>query len=204
MSFENLFIRSKKSIGGIELDAVLTESHANSIRLTRNPIELGADITDHSIIQLKRINIVARVSDTPLGAASFAEIIDFVSGLFGTSTSENITRSEAAYNAILSLMELREPINVQTKLKTYSDMIIVGLSTTQDKDTSRIAQMSITLEQVIITESKLIKLDITQLLEGSTRQQGSAAENKGRVEPVTPDSGVEGAVNRSILKSITG
>jgi hypothetical protein len=29
MAFENLFIRTKKSIGGIELDAVISETHTN-------------------------------------------------------------------------------------------------------------------------------------------------------------------------------
>ena len=58
MAFENLFIRTKKSIGGIELDAVLTETHNNQVRLTKNPVELGADITDHAVIEPKRLNIV--------------------------------------------------------------------------------------------------------------------------------------------------
>ena len=118
MAFENLFIRTKKSIGGIELDAVLSETHVNQVRLTKNPIELGADITDHSIVEAKRINIVAQVSDNPLGSAAFGQIIDLVTGLFGTSTTQNITRSNAAYAAIVQLMETREPIEIQTKL-TY-------------------------------------------------------------------------------------
>lgn len=199
MAFENLFVRTKKSLGGIQLDAVLSETHNNAIRLTKNPVELGADITDHAIVEPKRINIVAQVSDTPLGTAAFGEIVDLVTGLFGTSTSNNLTRSNAAYNAMLQLMESREPIEVQTRLKLYSDMIITNLSTTQDKDSSRVALMTINLEEVLIVESQIVNLDPNQLEQGSPREQGSSAEKKGRQEATTPAE----VTNRSVLKSVT-
>ena len=198
MAFENLFIRTKKSIGGIELDAVLSETHNNQVRLTKNPVELGADITDHAIVEPKRINIVAQVSDTPLGAAAFGQIVDLVTGLFGTSTSQNITRSNAAYNAIVQLMEQREPIEVQTKLKLYQNMVITNLSTAQDKDSSRAVLMTLSLEEVLISESEIVKLSSEQLQEGSTREQGTSAEKKGRQEPVTPNN----TTNKSVLKSV--
>lgn len=199
MAFENLFIRTKKSIGGIELDAVISETHTNQIRLTKNPVELGADITDHAVIEPKKINIVAQVSDTPLGTAAFGQIVDLVTGLFGTATTTNITRSNAAYNAMVQLMEEREPIEVQTKLKLYQDMVITSLSVTQDKNTSRIVLMNISLEEVLITESQIVKLDPEQLQEGSAREQATSAEKKGRQEPVTPSE----TTNKSVLKSIT-
>lgn len=199
MAFENLFVRTEKSLGGIQLDAVMTETHTNQIRLTKNPVELGADITDHAIIEPKRINIVAQVSDTPLGVAALGQIVDLVTGLFGTATSQNITRSNAAYNAMVQLMELREPIEVQTKLKIYSDMVITNITTTQDKNSSRIALMNISLEEVLISESQIVKLNADQLAEGSPREQGSSADNKGRQEPITPND----TTSKSALKSVT-
>ena len=198
MAFDNLFIRTKKSIGGIELDAVLSETHNNQVRLTKNPVELGADITDHAIIEPKKVNIVAQVSDTPLGTAAFGQIVDLVTGLFGTATSQNITRSNAAYNAMVQLMEQREPIEVQTKLKLYQNMVITNMSTTQDKDSSRIVLMTLNLEEVLITESQIVKLDAEQLQEGSASEQGTSAENKGRQEAVTPSE----TTNKSVLKSV--
>lgn len=198
MAFENLFIRTEKSVGGIELDAVLTETHTNQVRLTKNPVELGADITDHAIIEPKRINVVAQVSDTPLGGAAFGQIVDLVTGLFGSSTSQNITRSNTAYRAMIQLMEQCEPIEVQTKLKLYKNMVITSLSVTQDKNSSRIVLMNIDLEEVLITESQIIKLTSEQLQEGSVREQATSADKKGRQEPVTPNK----ATNRSVLKSI--
>ena len=194
MAFENLFIRTKRAIGGIELDAVISEAHTNQVRLTKNPVEFGVDITDHAIIEPKQLSIVAQVSDTPLGTAAFGQLVDTVTGLFGSSTSQNITRSNAAYNRMLQLMEARELIEVQTRLRLYPNMIITSLSTTQDKDSSRAVLMNMKLEEVVITESVIVKLDPAQLQSGSPTSQGSSADKRGRVEPVE-------STNKSHLKT---
>lgn len=198
MAFENLFIRTEKSIGGIKLDAVLSESHSNELSLTSNPVELGADITDHSVIEPKKITIVAEVSDTPLGFAAVGQIVDNVTGLFGSSTEGNITRSNAAYNAIVQLQESREPIEVQTKLKLYTNMVITNIKIDQDKNSSRTARMIINLQEVLITESEIVQLSEEQLAQGSPREQGSPAEKSGRKEAVEPSE----TTNTSVLKSV--
>lgn len=199
MAFENLFIRTKRSLGGISLDAVISETHDVEIKSTENEIELGASISDHSVILPKRLTIVAQVSDTPLGAAAFGEIVDLVTGLFGTATSENITRSNAAYNAIVQLAEQREPIDVQTKLKFYSNMLIKKISVTRDKDTSRVVLMTIDLQEMLITTSKIVSLSAETLQEGSVREQGTSAEERGRVEAVEPDETTKTSVLKSVL-----
>ncbi len=199
MAFEQLFIRVKKSIGGISLDAVISEAHNTVVRKTTNPVELGADITDHAIIEPDKINIIAEVSDTPLGAAAIGQIVDLITGLFGTSTSNDITRSNAAYNTMVQLQKAREPIDVQTKLKLYQNMLITSITNVQDKTSSRIVNMNIALEEVLITQSEIIQLEPEQLPEGTTREQASAAEKKGRQEPVVPDS----STNTSVIKTIT-
>lgn len=204
MAFENLFIRTEKSIGGIQLDAVLSESHTNEVSLTNNPVEFGADITDHAIVQPKRVNVVAQVSDTPLGLAAFGQIVDLVTGLFGSSTGENLTRSNAAYNAIIQLQEAREPIELQTKLRLYTNMIITNVSVVQDKDTSRIVRMSIDLQEVLITESEVVQLSEDQLQEGSAREQASPADNSGRKEAVEPTETTETSVLKSVVDWVAG
>lgn len=198
MAFENLFIRTKKSIAGIELDAFIVENHTSDVSVTSNPVEFGVKISDHAVVEPKVISIVAQVSDTPLGAAAFGQIVDNVTGLFGSSTSDNTTRSSAAYNAIIQLQEELEPIEVQTKLKLYKNMIITSVNTSQDKDTSRVVLMNITATEVIITNSETIKLS-EDSLSGSAKKQASSPSIKGKVEPINPSQ----STNRSVLKSIS-
>jgi len=155
-------------------------------------------------VQPKQINILAEVSDTPLGVAALGQIVDLVTGLFGTSTSENITRSNAAYNAVIQLQEEREPIEIQTKLRLYTDMIITNVGVQQDKNTSRIVRMSIDLQQVIITESEIVQLSEEQLQQGSAQEQGSPADKKGRKETVDPSNATETSVLKSIIDWVFG
>ena len=93
-------------------------------------------------------------------------------------------------------MEDREVIEIQTKLEHYEDMIITNVSVQQDKNTSRIARMSIDLQQVIITESEVVPLTEEQLRAGSAKEQGSPAEKSGRKEATRPSA----ATNKSFFK----
>lgn len=200
MAFENLFIRVKRSIGGIQLDSTLEESHDNLIQLTQNPVEYGVDITDHAIVRPKKLVIRAIVTDSPLGVAAFTEIVDSITGLFGSSTSANVTRSQQAYNALVALMEAREPIIVTTRLVVYDNMVITGISTTQDKNSSRAVFLNISMEQIVITESQVVSVSEENLAPGATQKQASPAVEQGRQEPVTPNEDT----NSSVLNSLIG
>lgn len=189
MAFENLFIRVQRSLGGIQLDSVIQEAHDNTVQLTQNPIEKGADISDHAIVNPKKIRLNAVVTDSPLGSAGFTQIVDSVTGLFGASTPSNVTRSQQAYQQLIALMENREPIAITTRLLVYTDMVITSINVKQDKDTSRAIFLDIEAEQVIITESEVTELSAATLPEGTTQQQASPNTDLGRQSPgtVPPD-----------------
>lgn len=199
MSIKNLFIRSKRSLAGVQFDAVIREDHNNQIRITKNPVEFGADITDHAIIEPKTITIIAEVTDTPLfGLANIGAIIEPITSLFGSSTDSNETRSKAAYNTLVEFMETREPIEVQTKLKNYTDMLITNISTSQDKDTGKIVNLIISLEEVLITESEVVEISEDQLEPGTTAEQAESADKAGRKEVKEPSS----SENKSIINKV--
>lgn len=46
-----------RSVGEFELDAVTVEGHESNMRLTENPVESGADIADHAILEPKEITV---------------------------------------------------------------------------------------------------------------------------------------------------
>ncbi len=183
MEPNKLYIRTQKAIAGIELDAVISESHTNTVKLTTNPVEVGSDVTDNAVVEAKVINIIADVTDTPLSPASQGLLIDPVTDRFGTSTALNLTRSAVAYNAMVDLMNARNPIDVQTKLKLYNNMVITALAVTQDKDTSRMVAMDITMTELLLTTSRTVptKLQASQV-RGATKQQAQTGEEKGNVD----------------------
>lgn len=185
MAFDNLFVRTKREIGGIELDTVLVEEHDNSVIITTNPVEDGVDITDHAIVQPKVLFVRGAVTDTPLGVAAFGQLVDSVTGLFGTSTSSNITRSTNAYNLMLGLMEARKEIDIVTGLKTYTNMLMTSLKTVQDKDTSKIVFLDMLFEEIITTSSATTSLTESDV-DASIAKNITPTSDRGRQELITP------------------
>lgn len=198
MAFENLFIRTKRKIGGIQLDSVTLEEHNSSLTKTQNPIEAGADITDHSYIEPSSLTIRGIVTDTPLGAAAIGQLIDSISGIFGSTTTDSQTRSQQAFSALEALKNAREPIEVSTKLKVYSNMLITNISVPQDKDTSRAAFLTIDLEEVFITSSQELGLTVDDLA-SDVSKTATATVEKGRKQLGEATQ----SVGSSILKTVS-
>lgn len=188
MSVRQIFVRTQRTIGGIQLDAVINEGHENTVTITKSPVEGGADITDHAIVQPKKVNLRGVVSDSPLGVAAFGQLVDQVTRLFGTSTLDNLTRTQQAYESFIQLMEAREPIEIVTGLRVYPAMLITKISTNQDKDTSKIVNLNIACEEIVLTES--VTLDIPEsAINEEVRKSASNIVDKGKeeLEPVLGD-----------------
>lgn len=198
MAFENLFIRTKRTIGSIQLDSVIYEDHSNNVTITKNPVEAGVDITDHAIIQPKVLSLRGVVTDTPLGQAAFGLLIDSITGLFGTSTSDNVTRSQQAYEALILLQENREPIEVSTRLKIYQNMLITNVSTIQDKDSSKAVFLDILLEEIIVTESETSDLTEDDI-DADVAKSATPEADRGKQESTDATD----SDNKSVLATIT-
>lgn len=56
-----LFIRT--SIGDVVLDAELVEAHTSDLRITENPVESGAAVADHAVLQPKEVTIEGLIVD---------------------------------------------------------------------------------------------------------------------------------------------
>lgn len=89
---------SNRSIGKITLDVVTIEDHQSDLSITENPIESGAAIADHAVIQPKRVTINGVVVDHD--HSSFAGSIPFLGNIRG---------------AVDFLNNIPLPVNVATK-----------------------------------------------------------------------------------------
>lgn len=199
MAFENLLIRTNRDIGGIVLDAVISETTTSNVRVTRNPVELGADINDHAIIEPKEYSLEGVVTDSPLiglGAIQQIGSLFTSSGFFGASSEDSRTRSQAAFDSLIAIQEAREPITIQTGLKQYDNMLISNITVTQDKDKSRAIFFTAKLTEIILTSTQEIEFPQDSLLADGTQQQGSSPINEGQ-------KGLESATgNKSVAASL--
>lgn len=198
MAFENLFIRTNRTLGGIQMDATISEDHSEQTRITSNPVEFGPDISDHVIIEPAELTVVGVVSDTPLGLAALDALTDSIADVFGGEISNGGTRSQQAYEAMLQLKNNREPIVVSTKLKEYQNMVVSGVNTFQDKSSSHVANMRISFKEVIITESEFIEVS-KEDVNSEVAASATTASERGRINTVVPDENKQQSWLNSII-----
>ena len=179
MAFENLLIRTNRQIGDITLDAVIKETTISKVRTTRNPVELGADMNDHAIIEPKEYIIEAVVTDSPLFFVGSGDLITS-SGFFGSTSLENKTRSQAAFEALEKLQEKREPITIQTGLRQYENMLLSDIQVSQDKDTSKSIFFTAKLTEIIFTRTEELDFPLDSLLPTATQQQATSLIDEGQ------------------------
>jgi hypothetical protein len=152
-------IALSKSLGPIPLDVVVREVHESDLFITRHPVENGADVSDHAIVEPKRLTIDAVAGSRPGTPATVA----------------------GAFQAISRLQESRQPFSIVTALTVYRNMLIERLSVDRDKTYGRVLFFRAELREVIIvdTETTSGKLQSGKLQEGTARDRGSPTTPRG-------------------------
>lgn len=131
-------------IDGYQIDAALSEDHDFEAEVTEFPVEEGAAVTDH--VRLKPIVVTVKgcVSDTPIG--SVAELRE----------GSNLKPSEEALVVLQATYEAKEPVTIETSIKTYENMILESLSIPQDGETGDALLFTATFRQIVIEANKRV------------------------------------------------
>jgi len=147
-----IFGKRQAEIGGIVLDASIRETHKAPSKVTENPVEEGAKVTDHVQIDPITLTIEGMISDSPLGLPVIGNIQNFIStaaSFFGKAS-----RSVDAYERFLKLREDREPFDVITGLKRYENMILEDFQVDRDRQKANAIYFIATLKQIRIVASE--------------------------------------------------
>ncbi|MDC9606870.1 phage baseplate protein [Xenorhabdus griffiniae] len=219
-----------RSIGEFQFDCVVIENHSSNLRITENPIESGAAIADHAVLEPKEITIAgimvgyqppqyfnalvggdfsAALDKYPLPVeiramtkqaesmvnrymsmgASILEQVGYSRPVApwlpnyqgrANDSSRTLDRVGSAYNDLLNLQKLGEPITVMTGLKQYKNMMIVSISVTQMNEGA--AEFSLTLREIFIVETQT-----AQGLHPNLKKSASNKVNMGKTQPKLVD-----------------
>ena len=183
MSFLTVFPQG--SIGGIDIQATIEESHTDALQVTEHPVESGAAITDHAYQRPAEVVIRCGWSNSSLEALAGSLISLFAGGgLSGASYVDGI------YSQLQRLQQKRIPCKIVTTRRMYKNMLIVGLSLTTDQKTSESLMVTATCRQIIVVSTAATTMPprASQANPAST----AATENTGVVQPqagATPSPG---------------
>jgi hypothetical protein len=170
-----MIIAITKELNGIPLDVVVSESHQSELEITNNPVEFGAEVTDHAYIKPITLSLEAVIGEQGEGIAA----------------SEGRTRVAAAWQALRDLQASAEPFDVASGLELYENMLIRALKTERTKDKARVLSFTADLQQVILVDTRTIpgsdlrqsSLATGSVEKGTTEDRCSTTTQRGNVGP---------------------
>lgn len=176
-----LFQQSSRRIGIIVPDVVVSEKHSDVLDITEHPVEKVTSagtgvVADHAYRRPSEV-----VMD--IGFAGGGSLLDF----FDT-TSFGIKAKlspREVYQQILDLQRSREPFDVTTGKRLYTNMLIRALEVTTDRTSENVLRAVVTLREVIITQTQSIT--VADKADMKLGVNTSAVQNTGMKNPVPVD-----------------
>lgn len=130
------FFAAPRLIGDIVPNITIEESHRDDVYVTKHPVEQGAAITDHAFKENPRLDMRIGFSD----AGSI---------LSGPGAAKRY------YAQLLQMQEERQPIEVSTGKRLYSNMLITGLTTVTEEGFEYSAVINVRLEQILLVQTQI-------------------------------------------------
>lgn len=173
-------------------DAILRADHTQELRLTENPIQSGANLTDHAYATPARVTLDIGMSDA---------MDSYSAGLW----TGNKSKSVAAYQTLLSLQRSRALLTLTTRLRTYQNVLIENIQSSDTHKTQFGLRAFVTFRQVYLASVSLVSDRGSGIVTGSdtaipgvsARPQGTAATQLGTVQTTTPTTSLDSQHNTS-------
>jgi hypothetical protein len=148
MGLAQLFFKKGNYISTIELDVIVTESVSASVRMTENPVEYGANVNDHIIVEPMTFScegIVSNVSSSVVGQFIRAP-----------SVIADKTKAKEAWDELLALRIAREPFTLVQHDSEYENIVLLTLNRNTDKDTANGLFFTATMKELIYVGAEII------------------------------------------------
>lgn len=123
-------------IGGVQVDASISEVHRTRNEVTDNPVELGSDVQDHSRRMPNEYALDGVLADAPTTPSGFARL-----QASGESSSKR-------YSDLLDLVENADTFDVLTGIRMYRDMVFLSFEVRRDKTTGGIIGFRAEMKQI--------------------------------------------------------
>jgi hypothetical protein len=188
------------------IDLALDENLTYESEVTENPVEQGADVTDHVRAKQPVLTFEGVVSDTPIGRVSTHESRLAI----GTATP-----SQDAFQRLVAIHEAREPVVVTCSFGRFDAMVLTSLSPSKNAASQRSLQFSATFRRIQIVENTRTTVRVAVPNCGKKQTFGLSLDRvvkgkqilwrKGRPPGSSPSTDPKGVIiGQEIVHSING
>lgn len=146
-------IQPQRSVGGINLNVIVSETTTDSLTVTKQPVQQGASITDHAYQE----------------PTVFSNTVYF---------NDNLGQSlNTIYQNLLTLQSSRVPFDIVTPKRVYNNMLMTTLTNVTDKRSENCLSINMSFIQIIIVSVSTVSVPRkNQKNPGST----GATQNAGK------------------------
>lgn len=147
MSFISLLFGRRNAgavIGGLTLDATVSENHERSSDVTDSAIESGSMVSDHVIRNPERVTIEGFVTDAP-------------PVVLGGFSGRGVTQD--AFDKLDELWREGDPFDIDTGYKRYPDMVISSLEMPRERDGSMQFRVEARHVDIVASETREVSAD---------------------------------------------
>lgn len=154
----------QRNIGGFVADVTIEEDSTDELEITQHPVERGAAVTDHSFKKPSVVVITAGWSNSSLSALGDPFYV------------------QSVYAQLLQLQNSRQPFDIVTGKRSYTNMLFRRLSVKTDERTENALVLQAECQEIIITETQTVQTPNPADLKNP--QADAGVSNRGSVSPL--------------------
>ena len=148
MATSILYRATPVSMGAIELDASLSETHSSEVEVTEHPVETGSNVAEHIRPKAQTLRVEGIITDGPLASMP---IVD------GKPTPI-AGRAKDALARLRQMKDSGEVVTVVTGLDTYRDLVITGVEVPRDTKSLDAVRLTVSFKQVRQVQTQSVTL----------------------------------------------
>lgn len=192
-----LFRTPKWPIGGVYFDGIMQTEHTRRVKPTQYPVQTGVQMTDHAIVEPAELSIDVMMTDTETNTyVSMDPLLNAIyKGAQMLSMYKNFTtlctpspavlgegRAAQTWKTLEAMLISRVPLQVDTRLEQYENMIITEISAPDDVKTLNAFRCTVRLQEIFFAETAETQV--------SARAAATKASTSNGQMPVTTGNGV--------------
>lgn len=140
------------SVGAVELDLILDESHSKTAVVTENPLQEGRAISDGIYLELRDGTLTGLVSNHSVKHATPPDIQNAEALLEQAESAVLENRAARAWDELKGIMDARQTVTIVTALEVYDNVAITHIETERDGDTGDALAIQVSFRQVMTVQ----------------------------------------------------